>query len=666
MRELNELHLKLSNPMEFEACLREVLSMDSIACKDWLTNKVDRSVTGLVALQQCAGPLHLPLNDCGVMALDYTGKSGIATSIGHHATLGLINPERGAEYSVIESLSNIIGLPLAHGLEGIVLSANWMWPAKQKGENARLYKAVEALSKICIELGVAVPTGKDSLSMTMGYADGTTVKAPGTVIVTASSEVTDVSKCLSSELKNITGSKLMYLNLAGGNEFALGGSVLLQTKNELLTEPPSEVSIPYFKSAFKFVQDLVKEEKLLACHDISQGGVIVSALEMAFVGDVGLTLNLRTFPTAVSLFSEQAGVLFQVLDEDLEEITARGTDLSLDIRVVGDVKGGAISLISPEFTHRLELEEFRRVWLKPSFQFDCLQVPRALAKERFESLNSIPLEFKLPLTFDSSGKSLGFSVTNPKMSGLKAIVVREKGTNGDRELAACLYASGFQVRDVTMDEVVRGSVDFKDASFLAFPGGFSNSDVLGAGRGWATSWIYSERAKEILNEFYERPNTLSIGVCNGCQLMTSLGLIDRINPEGVRMSHNESGKFESTFVGLRVEKSNSVVLKALEGSTIGAWVAHGEGKFNLDSKKSKFELALTYSSEYYPRNPNGSDLRAAGVCSTDGRHLALMPHIERSFINWQLPYLTGEQTRTGFTPWITCFTSARDWLKERV
>ncbi len=664
-RELNELHLKLSDPKVFESALREVLSMDSIACKDWLTNKVDRSVTGLVAMQQCTGPLHLPLNDCGVMALDYTGKSGIATSIGHHATLGLINPERGAEYSVIESLTNIISAPLAHGLEGVALSANWMWPAKQKGENARLYRAVEALSKLCIELGVAVPTGKDSMSMTMGYPDGISVKAPGTVIVSASSEVENVSKCVSSELKAIQDSKLLYLNLAGTSDFQLGGSVLLQTKNNLLTEPLTQISVPYFKTAFGFVQELVQAEKLLASHDVSQGGVIVSALEMAFVGDIGLTLNLRTFPTAVSLFSEQAGVLLQVRDEELEGIVSKASDLGLDLRVVGDIKGRAISLISPEFTHRLELEELRRVWLKPSFQFDSLQVPRALAKERFESLNSVPLELNWPSGFDSSGKNVEFSVSKPKRSGLEAVVVREKGTNGDRELAACLYASGFDVRDVTMDEVVRGSVDFKNTSFLAFPGGFSNSDVLGAGRGWATSWIYSDKAKEILNEFYERPNTLSIGVCNGCQLMTSLGLIDRTNPEGIQMSHNDSGKFESTFVGLTVEDSSAIMLKDLKGSTIGAWVAHGEGKFNLDADKSKFQLALKYSSESYPRNPNGSDLRAAGVCSIDGRHLALMPHIERSFINWQLPNLETSQSRSEFSPWIVCFTSARDWLLER-
>jgi phosphoribosylformylglycinamidine synthase len=298
--------------------------------------------------------------------------------------------------------------------------------------------------------------------------------------------------------------------------------------------------------------------------------------------------------------------------------------------------------------------------------FDSLQVSKEKAKERLESLNSVPIEYSLPSNFDSSGKSIGFSVKSPKTTKLKAAIVREKGTNGDRELAVSLYGSGFQVRDVTMEEVVSGKVDFKDISFLAFPGGFSNSDVLGAGRGWATSWLYSERAKEILNEFYERPNTLSIGVCNGCQLMTSLGLIDRQNPEGIRMSHNESGKFESTFVSLKVEKSKSILLKALEGSVIGAWVAHGEGKFNLNSEKSKFELALTYSSEYYPRNPNGSDLRAAGVTSVDGRHLALMPHIERSFINWQLPYLPVGQSRSAYTPWITCFTTARDWLLERV
>lgn len=659
--DLERLEFTITDDKQLLDTLKDVLCLESVACKDWLTNKVDRSVTGLVAQQQCTGPYHLPLNDCGVMALDYTGSHGIANSIGHAPGAGLASPRWGAVSSVVEALTNICGAPLKDGLDSIVLSANWMWPAKQKGENANLYDAVNALSQFCQDLGIPVPTGKDSLSMSMRYGtdyNNKLVKAPGTVVVSASGQVEDVTKCVSAELKKVENSVLMQVELgASGGDFLTGGA-LSQVVLQLGDETQNEIDSFLFKKAFSFIQELVKDQKLLACHDVSTGGIIVSAIEMAVVGDIGLVLNLSNIKRAELCFSERPSVLIQVDKKDVESLKSKAQESGVLISLIGEVGGTAFKAHISDLTLNVPLSVLRAHWVHTSHQLDCHQTEISKAKERYNKFNDNSLSYKgeivVPLDYLASSRK---SKTNPV-----AVVLREKGSNGDRELAYCLYVSGFDVLDVTMEDLVRGKSTLENVNFLAFPGGFSNSDVLGAGRGWAAACLYNDRVKEQIDKFYSRTDTLSIGVCNGCQLVTALGLIDRKDPSGIYMRHNLSSKFESNFVPLKIVNSPSILLEPLKDMVLGAWVAHGEGRFYLDDKKSKFKVAATYAIDSYPWNPNGSDLGAAAICSEDGRHLAIMPHIERSFALWQWPYLPSNiKTKNSYSPWIKSFVAARSW-----
>ncbi|HMO18792.1 MAG TPA: phosphoribosylformylglycinamidine synthase [Oligoflexia bacterium] len=669
--------------------LKAVLSLEGVGSKDWLTNKVDRSVTGLVALQQCAGPFQLPVNDCGVIALDYSGRSGIASSIGHASGVGLVSAGIGAKLSVCEALTNILAAPLARGLSGVTLSANWMWPCNQEGENARLYEAVKSLSEFCQELGIAVPTGKDSLSMTMRYDEvggsggsrlSSKVKAPGTVVVTAVSEVSDVWKSVSADLKSVHDTVLVHVDFCNGSddvqrEYPLAGSAFAQTRAELGTDVLSNVSAKNFIQAFEYVGMLVKEEKVLALHDISSGGIVVSALEMCFAGGTGLTLNLRSLPRAEACFSEIPGVLIQVKKEQCDEILRKAKKENVSATILADLGGVDIQLYVADKFVRASLDELRAVWSRPSFLLDQRQTPPDLARERLSLLGKKPLEYVFPEDFSSSicREHVNHFLSKSERK-VTAAILRDKGTNGERELAYALHAAGFQVLDITMHDILSGKSSLSEVSFLAYPGGFSNSDVLGAGRGWAAAFDYNQKAKKIITDFYERPDTLSLGVCNGCQFMTSLGLIDRNDPSGIRMDHNESGKFESGFVSLSIGESPALIFKPLQGSVLGAWIAHGEGRFRLDETVSRFNLVARYNSASYPLNPNGSDMNAAAICSCDGRHVAIMPHIERSFLMWQWPYemsfqVSQEKPENNnpseeYSPWMLVFIEAYKLLNS--
>lgn len=686
-----ESDFSINSDAEFLSSLKEVLSLEGVACKDWLTNKVDRSVSGLVAQQQCAGPLHLPLNDCGVMALDYSGSSGVATSIGHASAVGLISPRMGAILSVCESLTNLVFAPLTSGVKGIALSANWMWPCKQAGEDARLFEAVEALSAFSQSLGIPVPTGKDSLSMTMHYSDedggkSRTVKAPGTVVVSSVSETTSVWNTVSADAKKVEGSILLHLDFTSEfNEanssndgaspetnslktYPLGGSAFSQTRVTIGSDVLSDICPKYFSKAFAFTQELVKENLVLAGHDISSGGIITAALEMSFVGDIGVILNLGHLPRAEASFSERPGVLLQVKGADALNIKTRAEALGLKVDSIGEFGGEGIRVIASDRRINVPLAELRSAWFKTSYLLDQKQTKPELARERFTNLGKNKLTYQIPSDFKIDTDSIRSRLSRKASERtVSAAIVREKGTNGDRELAYALFAAGFKVYDVTMSDIISGEFDLGSISFLAFPGGFSNSDVLGAGVGWSAAWKFNEKAKEAIESFYARPDTMSLGVCNGCQLMTALGLIDREAPEGIYMNHNDSGKFESTFVSLNISESPSIMLKPLQGMVLGAWVAHGEGRFSLDALKSKFEVAAKYQQVNYPGNPNGSDLQAAAICSSDGRHLAIMPHIERSFLTWQWPYLGNipNEEKSNFTPWMQSFIEAEKFLSAR-
>ena len=644
--------------------IEKVLSLEAVACKDWLTNKVDRSVTGKVARQQCQGELQLPLSDCGVVALDYKGKKGIATALGHAPQAGLADPAAGSVLSVAESLTNIVWAPLAEGLDSVSLSANWMWPCRsQKGEDARLYKAVEALSEFCCALEINVPTGKDSLSMTQKYPDGTKVIAPGTVIVTSGGEVSDIRKVVSPVLVDEPKSALYHIDFSF-DELRLGGSAFAQAHGKVGSNVPTCTNPEYFRDTFNTVQELVKRGLLLAGHDISAGGLITTLLEMCFANTKGgLKVNLNNFAAddlTKILFAENPGVVVQVASKHEAEFKKLLEDEGVGYIYIGvPARERTLRLRKGDFEETLDIDQLRDIWYRPSYQLDTKQSMNGCAEERFKNYKNQPLEWKINRPTPSPSRDGGErGVGRPK-----AAIIREKGTNGEREMAYSLYLAGFDVKDVMMTDLITGRETLDEIQMIVFCGGFSNSDVLGSAKGWAGAFLYNPKAKAALDRFYARPDTLSLGICNGCQLMVELGLLGEAG-RGAAMLHNTSHKFESAFLGLTIPENNSVMLGSLAGSKLGIWVAHGEGKFRLPQPESEYHIVAKYSYDQYPGNPNGSDYSVAGLCSADGRHLAMMPHLERAIFPWQCAYYPADRRNDDVTPWLQAFVNARKWCEK--
>lgn len=653
---------------KIQAYLNNVLQLEAVACKDWLTNKVDRCVTGRVAKQQTAGPVQLPLNNLGVMALDYRGEKGIATALGHAPVSALIDPTAGSQASIAESLTNIIWAPIQDGIKGISLSANWMWPAKNEGENSRLYEAVQGISDFACELGLNIPTGKDSLSMTQKYKNDV-VYAPGTVIISAVGEVSDLRKVVEPVLKPNYDSTILYVDFSE-DEFKLGGSSFAQTLNKIGNSAPHIKSATKFAATFDAIQNLISDGKILAGHDISAGGMLTALLEMTFPEtDLGLTIDLTGIKGADDVqlfFSEKSGVLLQVADADLADVTNALTAVNASHYTIGNVIGDRMmSVKTTSNTYMFDIDSLRDTWYKTSYLLDKKQSGDKLATDRFNNYKNQPLSYAFPKGFKGDFKALELNPNRKENSGIKAAIIREKGVNGDREMAYAMYLAGFDVKDVHMTDLISGAEDLSDVNFIAYVGGFSNSDVLGSAKGWAGAFLYNKKAKAALDGFYARENTMSLGICNGCQLMGELGLLYPEHQQHPKLTHNESGKFESGFVNVTIPENNSVMLGSLAGSKLGIWVAHGEGKFNLPEEESEYNIVGKYSHEGYPGNPNGSDYNAAGISSADGRHLAMMPHFERSVFPWNWAYYPEENKNDIVSPWIQAFINAKDWVESK-
>ena len=653
---------------KIEEYLHNVLRMEAVACKDWLTCKVDRSVTGRVARQQCQGEIQLPLSDLGAMALDFRGKAGIATSIGHAPQVALVDPVAGSVMAIAESLTNIVFAPLTHGLSGVSLSANWMWPCRNKGEDARLYDAVEAASQFAISLGINIPTGKDSLSMTQKYAgDEADVLSPGTVIISAAGEVSDVKKIVSPVLQNEPNSAVYHIDFSFA-PLALGGSALAQSLGKLGNETPSVDEPEYFRDAFAAVQELIAGGYVLAGHDISAGGLVTTLLEMCFPNSKGgLKIDFSAIPETdlvKLLFAENPGVVLQLKNlKEAEEILrsnsigfAKIAELSTERTL--DIKQGKKHL-------SLDIDALRDVWYESSFLMDKHQTALPEAEARRDNYKQQTVSYKFPEGFSGKMKDLGLDPNRKTKSGIKAAILRDKGTNGEREMAYALWLAGFDVRDVHLTDLTSGRETLDDIQMIVFCGGFSNSDVLGSAKGWAAGILYNATAKATLERFYARPDTLSLGICNGCQLMAELEVLYPEHEEKHKMAHNDSGRFESGFVSLRIPKNHSVMLQNLEGTEIGIWVAHGEGKFDLKYSADKYHVIAQYKYDAYPANPNGSPHAIAGLCSADGRHLAMMPHPERAIFPWTCAYYPeAERGEHEITPWMVAFRNAYEWIKN--
>ena len=697
-------------PAKFEHYLGQVLQLESVACKDWLTNKVDRSVTGLIAGQQTCGEIQLPLNNLGVTAIGYNNKEGIATSMGHAPLVAMVNSAAGSRMAISEALTNVVWAPLKDGIKGISLSANWMWPCRNEGEDARLYKAVKGASDFACTLGINIPTGKDSMSMTQKYPDGEKVLSPGTVIISTVAPVEDINKIVHPVLENNPDSTLLYIPFVNGassascadttakEAFPLGGSAFAQIVGQIGNVSPDVEDPAYFSEAFAAVQELVGKNLVLAGHDISAGGLITAALEMCFANvNGGLALNARTLEMLAqawegkevagaafkAMFSETPGVLVQVANEKLAEVAAVLNIVTAPVAAEVAAPGAKAYIIGNYLPARkvvitgfgaeavsLDIDSLRDIWFKTSYLFDIRQVGEKCAKERFQNYKNQPLVYKFPEGFTGSVASYegvasateGSAAVAPAADAPVAAIIREKGSNGDREMAWALHLAGFRVKDVHMTDLISGRETLEEVKMIVFVGGFSNADTLGSAKGWAGAFLYNAKAKAALDAFYAREDTMSLGICNGCQLMAELGLLTPTARElSPKMIHNNSHKYESAFVGVTIEESPSIMLRSLSGSKLGIWVAHGEGKFSFPAGMEHFAVAARYNYNAYPANPNGSPEGIAGVCSSDGRHLAMMPHPERCLRPWNWAHYPAELRSQEITPWIEMFINARKW-----
>lgn len=637
--------------------LSQVLQLEAVACKDWLTNKVDRCVGGRVAKQQCVGPLQLPLNNVGVMALDFKGKEGIATSIGHSPISALVNPIAGSRTAIAEALSNIVWAPLKDGLQSVSLSANWMWACKNEGEDARLYEAVKGCSDFAIELGINIPTGKDSLSMKQKYPNDEVI-APGTVIISAAGNCSNITKVVEPVLQR-NGGNIYYINLSQ-DSFKLGGSSFAQVLNKIGNDVPTIQNSEFFKKAFNVLQDLIKERKIKAGHDIGSGGLITTLLEMCFAdNNLGALIDLTSLgekDTVKALFNENIGVVFQA-DTEVETTFAQH---AIEIFKIGSAIGGdAFTVINGEDSLTFSISTLRDTWYKTSFLLDSKQAKNGMAQARFDNYKNQKLQFTFPSHFDGKLPVIDASKPRPK-----AAIIREKGSNSEREMANAMFLAGFDVKDVHMTDLISGRETLEDIQFIGAVGGFSNSDVLGSAKGWAGAFLYNEKANTALKNFFKREDTLSVGICNGCQLLMELELINPEHEVHGKMHHNTSNKHESGFTSVTIQKNNSVMLSTLEGTTLGVWISHGEGKFKLPYSEDKYNIVAKYAYEGYPANPNGSDFNTAMMCDTTGRHLVMMPHIERSTFPWNWAHYPERGQKDEVSPWLEAFVNARKWIQN--
>ena len=652
---------KYKNPRykakNLEIYLKQVLQLEAVACKDWLTNKVDRCVGGKVAKQQCVGPLQIPLNNVGVMALDYNGKEGVATAIGHAPISGLIDPEAGSRNAITEALTNLMWAPLKDKLKSVSLSANWMWPCKNEGEDARLYKAVKAVSEFSIDLGINVPTGKDSLSMKQKYADSEVI-SPGTVIISAAGNCNEITKVV-EPLLQIDGGNIYYINISQ-DAYKLGGSSFNQSLNAVGNEAPDVTNASYLKKTFNTIQQLIKEDKIKAGHDIASGGFITTLLEMCFADvHLGADFNISELneeDTIKVLFSENAGIVFQA-DTSVESAFE---EMGITVFNIGTANNsGNVTIKNNEETFSFDVAEMRDVWYKTSFLLDRKQTANGLAQDRFDNYKKQPLTYKFPANFSGKLPIIGNAGEKPK-----AAIIREKGSNSEREMANAMYLAGFDVKDVHMTDLISGRETLEDIQFIGAVGGFSNSDVLGSAKGWAGAFLYNAKAKKALKNFFKREDTLSVGICNGAQLWMELDLINPKHKVHGKLVHNDSKKHESSFTSVKIQKNNSVMLSSLAGTELGVWISHGEGKFNLPEAEENYNIVAKYGYEGYPNNPNGSDYNTAMMSDATGRHLVTMPHIERSTFQWNWANYPSAR-KDEVSPWLEAFVNAKEWIENK-
>ncbi|EDO49597.1 predicted protein [Nematostella vectensis] len=685
--------LSLPQGLTVAEALRRVLRLPSVASKRYLTNKVDRSVTGLIAQQQCVGPLHTPVAGVAVTALSHFHTVGSATAVGEQPIKCLVDPGCGARMTVGEALTNLVFAKITD-LKDVKCSGNWMWAAKLPGEGAALYDTCKAMCGVMAELGIAVDGGKDSLSMAARVGSDT-VKAPGALVVSVYAACPDVCLTVTPDLKLPGGNgTLLYVRM-GAEGWRLGGSALAQVYQQIGDVSPDMDNPQLFISAFNTTQELLSQKLITSGHDVSDGGLVTTLLEMAFAGNCGLDTNIPVtswtpqHSKAIDvLFAEELGLVLEVKPENVEAVQNAYQRNGVCCLVIGKTAGlgegsGILIKVDGETVLEDKMVALRDLWEETSFQLELLQSnPSCVEIEKAGLKHRKAPEYNL--TFEPTA----VTPIEDRDNCPKVAVIREEGSNGDREMVASFYMAGFQVWDVTMNDICRGDVTLDGFRGVVFVGGFSYADVLGSAKGWAAVCQINPTAKAQFEAFLARDDTFSLGICNGCQLMALLGWVGSEDTgetpkfaspsQGVCFTHNISERFESRFVTVTIESSPALMLQGLEGSSLGVWVAHGEGRAQfvrpevLDNVVSKNLAPVRYVDDdgnittQYPLNPNGSPLGIAGLCSPDGRHLAMMPHPERCTLPWQWAWMPEEWRGSMSTsPWLRMFQNAYEWcVKE--
>lgn len=667
--------LTLPKDLTVESALKEVWKLPSVGGKGWLTNHVDRSVTGLIVQQQACGPLQLPVADVAVIAQTHFGKTGAAISVGEQPIKMLVDPAAGARMAVGESLTNMVWAKVS-AIGDIRCSGNWMWAAKQPGEGAQLWDAANAMSKFMIDIGMAVDGGKDSLSMA-AKVDDETVKAPGELVISAYATVADIHKVVTPDIKNPGKSIILFIDLAGGKN-RMGGSALAQAHSQIGNESPDVDDPQLLKSAFNVVQGLVEKGLIMAGHDRSDGGLITTLAEMAMAGNAGMELNIPEGAESIPyLFSEELGLAIECLKENEAKVISVLNKASVPFLKLGQTKKAPGFTISQgkKSLIKTDIPSLLTWWTETGLQIEQLQIGKKLAEQEIKSLvsGSLVHKYKVPFSVTPTADKLIKQKDKPKVA-----IIREEGSNGDREMTSAFYSAGFEPWDVTMTDLLSGEASLDDFRGVVFVGGFSYADVLDSSKGWAGIIRFNPKLKKEFDSFYNRPDTFSLGVCNGCQLMALLGWIPwkgLPDSEQPRFIRNIGGRFESRWVDVNILKSPAIMLQGMEGSRLGVWVAHGEGRVHFPKAKLMEEaiknklVPMVFSGSEYPMNPNGSPKDITSLCSADGRHLAMMPHPERAFLTWQWPYVTDElransRSPLQASPWLKMFQNARNWCDE--
>jgi phosphoribosylformylglycinamidine synthase len=668
--------LVLPEELTVRNALLDVLSLVSVGSKRFLTNKVDRSVTGLIAQQQCCGPLQATVADVAVIAQSHFELSGAATAIGEQPIKMLVNPQAGARMAVGEALTNLVWAKI-DTLEGVKCSANWMWAPKLPGEGAALYDAACAMRDAMIPLGIAVDGGKDSLSMATRVSEET-VKSPRELVISVYASMENITRVVNPDIKRPGKSVLLFVDLAEGQN-RLGGTALAQTLKQVGDISPDMDNPDLVKRSFNAIQELIGKNLILSGHDRSDGGLITTLLEMAFAGNCGLDIELHGSTTSVEhLFSEELGLVIECTSDNRYEVEAILTGRDVPFVFIG--RPSSEKQITVKFNGNVVLSEpmqqLRQVWEETSFQLERLQMnPDCAAEEKQNIFDRQGPGYFMSFTPRETPEEILESTNKPKVA-----ILRDEGSNSDREMTAAFYAAGFEPWDITMTDLLEERITLDGFRGVAAVGGFSYADVPESAKGWAATILFNDRLKSMFDAFYVRPDTFSLGICNGCQLFGLLGWVpwEGIEPDRQpRFVRNISGRFESRWSTVKVLKSKAVMLKGMEDLVFGIHVAHGEGRVQFpDNKiyeKIRNEELVTLAfvddkgkeTEKYPFNPNGSPSGITGLCSRDGRHLAMMPHPERSFLKWQAHWLPEDMKKElTVSPWLQMFQNAYHWCME--